>query len=400
LKARASGARDSNFRRSVLAPADCGKPPMKPWLDEGIGFIKLGSRAPGSAHRLRAVATIMLTMIPERIAIFRERDLVRFAYSSNEPPVYRLRPPLHWQENSALREFIEKRGSSAVDYADDACLGALFACADLSEITRPRIQQCLQFAEEMRGDPEYKRNRDREDEVLRLMREKTCRYCNAPMDAVAYFGESVLLCATCGYWGGRGERNGGPVNCRGALGVVHRVDINSSDLRLVELVGHLRRVPNHLLQLSPRRAEQVVMDVLHEVLDCEVKPVGGVKDGGVDGYIVSGDTLKTIVQVKWHREPKRAESVRLIREIAGTLVARGVPSGLLVTTCERISREAGTEIKTFATREIVGLGALRIDVKTYQDLLDMLELAWAQLGSTFVSAVPWLSEDKRDELFD
>ena len=132
------------------------------------------------------------------------------------------------------------------------------------------------------------------------------------------------------------------------------------------------------------------MDLLKEALDCEVRPVGGRNDGGVDGYIVAGEQLKTIVQVKWHRDKHRAEGVRLVREIAGTLVARGVPQGMLVTTSERMSRAGMRELEQIGRRELADIGPIRLDVRTYNDILDMLELAWTNLGGDFESVTPWL----------
>lgn len=232
-------------------------------------------------------------------------------------------------------------------------------------------------------------------EVLRLVDEGTCRYCGIPMRDISEFFGRMLVCSACGYWGGRGTRDlgNGPWNHRGALGVVRLYDLNAPELPLGPLLRHLRSVPDSLLQLSPFRAERVVMDLLKESLACEVRPVGGVKDGGVDGYIVAGDELKTIVQVRWHRDTRRAESVRVVREIAGTLVARGVPHGLLVTTRERMSPDGEEEIAQIARKELVGLGPLRLEVRTYQDVLDMLELAWANMGSdALVTSNPWLDD--------
>lgn len=257
------------------------------------------------------------------------------------------------------------------------------------------------------------------DEVLRLMRTETCLYCSQPMEAI-YDLESVgrlLLCRACGYWGGRGTRDlgHGGYNLRGVLGAASQdaarlgglwnvpegrdpdsVDLESSDLTFDQLLGQLQALPSRLLQLSPQRAEVVVMDLLAEILECEVRHVGGVHDGGVDGYIVAGDNIRSIVQVKWHQDTRKAERVGVVREIAGTLLARGVPNGLLVTTSERLSPNAEQEIEALGTREITSMGRMSIDAATYSDLLDMLELAWARRGDDFQIANPWLRDE--DEL--
>jgi hypothetical protein len=238
-------------------------------------------------------------------------------------------------------------------------------------------------------------------EILRLMADPTCRYCCEQMRDVGGVDGRVLLCPRCGYWGGRGTRfDMGPLNLRGVLGLVHLVDLDSLELTIGELVGYFREVPDALFELSPFKAERFVMDLLKEALDCEVRPIGGRKDGGVDGYIVAGEELKTIVQVKWHRDKRRAEGVRLVREIAGTLIARGVPNGMLVTTSERLSPAGKSEIEEIGRRELVGLGAIRLDVRTYEDVLDMLDLAWTNLGGDFETITPALcTEDSKMDVF-
>lgn len=213
-------------------------------------------------------------------------------------------------------------------------------------------------------------------------------------DVINALDGEIRICATCGYWGGRGTRfESGPNRRRGTLGQIQHVDINSTSLQLGELLGHLRRIPDSLLELSAFRAERVVLEILSEVLACEVRPVGGVKDKGIDGYIVAGDELKTIVQVKWHRNTRRAESVKVVREFAGTLVARAIPRGLLVTTSAAISPEAKAEIQSINEREVVDVGRLEIDVSTYNDVLDMLDLAWTRIGADFESLNFYLREE-------
>lgn len=249
-------------------------------------------------------------------------------------------------------------------------------------------------------------------EVLRLMRERTCAYCRSPMRSLSGVEGYALLCAQCGYWGGRGQRHGGPYNRiapgeadenryrKGTLGRVRYVDLDSAEVQTKHLIEYLRRVPDAMFELSPLKAERFVMDLLREALECEVRPVGGSNDGGVDGFIVAGDAIKTIVQVKWHRARRRSEGVRLVREIAGTLVARGVPHGLLVTTSERVSAAGQREIAEIGGREILGIGPMRLDVRTYNDVIDMLELASAKTNADFESLVAPLHRGDRILMFD
>jgi len=124
------------------------------------------------------------------------------------------------------------------------------------------------------------------------------------------------------------------------------------------------------------------MDLLSEYLDCEVRPLGGVKDGGVDGYILRGDKVGCIIQVKWRQTVEGAEGVGVVREVAGTLLARGVPNGILVSTRARYSNDAKSEANIVSSRRIDGLGKVELQLMDYYDILDMLELSSTKLTET------------------
>jgi hypothetical protein len=340
-----------------------------------------------------------------RIAVFRERTLVNLGHSSEVCPTLYHAPPssLVWRRYPEFYGLVMERYRQGIDrYIYDALRHFCGAVEYAQEVSLDQLREFCDVIEETfrQSAPQRQLEREIETEVLRLIRDATCRFCRSPMRAIPYFGDRrVFVCPTCGYWGGRGEDDEHrALNSRAVLGAIHRVNLDS--LRFPELVGHLQHIPDHLLKLSPQRAEQVVMDLLRESLDCEVRTVGGTKDWGVDGYIIRNDNIKTIVQVKWHRDTQRAESVRVIREIAGTLVARGVPSGLLVTTRNHLSREAQLEIDNISKHELTGLGSLTIGFKSYNDILDMLDLAWTRMGADFEATVQWLSEPNRQDLFD
>lgn len=218
-------------------------------------------------------------------------------------------------------------------------------------------------------------------EAVRIRDERICRFCRSEMRRLALRDgyNRLFLCEVCGYFGGDGMRHQLVAHLsRGVVAQVQRMSLSDDAVPLRDLYSHLNAVPERLLDLAPSRAEEVVMDLPAQALGCEVLAIGGVRDGGVDGYVMRGDDVSAIVQVKWHRQSRRAESVSLVREIAGTLLARGVPRGVLVTTSERVSKEAAAEIRALTEREIVGLGRLELSVKTYQDILGMLEIAAAR----------------------
>ena len=131
-------------------------------------------------------------------------------------------------------------------------------------------------------------------EVMRLVTFKTCAFCRTPMYEFPkdFQPGIVLLCDSCGYWGGRGTREWGygPCNTRGILGR-YRPLTGYDGIPADVLLRHLRRHPEGMRELSPRKAEQFVMDLLKEALNCDVKLMGGVKDHGVDGFALRRSRL-------------------------------------------------------------------------------------------------------------
>lgn len=235
------------------------------------------------------------------------------------------------------------------------------------------------------GKNEYQVHDDRVlDELQRINRYQTCPICRNPVTARTTWveDESIYVCLTCGYWSGIGFRDwNSHLHARPLRGVIGRyksllpLDHASTDY----LLSHLRRTPHDLTKISPKRAEGFVMDMLSDYLDCEVRALGGVKDGGIDGYILRNDTVACIVQVKWRQTTDGAEGVGVVREVAGTLLARGVPNGMLVSTRSRFSKDAANEAQVISNRSVEGLGKLQLALKDYTDILDMLELSSTKL---------------------
>jgi hypothetical protein len=222
---------------------------------------------------------------------------------------------------------------------------------------------------------------------------RKCKLCNVPLqivpelsDAVVLdkFPQYVLICPQCGFWFGRGTRGyaEGPAWGRGALGRIRKYPLTSLEIPTNELIKLLNSNHKLLDKIDPFKAEHVVAQLLSDALSCEVHALGGRKDGGVDAYVVTGNQTSTIIQVKWHQCSSKAESVKVIRELAGTLLVRGVPNGILVTTRPRLSRAAKEEAEEVGKREVAGIGRLSMDYKTYADLLSMLEISTRKLSES------------------
>lgn len=147
------------------------------------------------------------------------------------------------------------------------------------------------------------------------------------------------------------------------------------------------------------RAEQFVVDLISDYLQCEVKPVGGVKDGGIDGYIIRGDEIHSIIQVKWREDKDKAEGVKVVREVGGTLLARGIPNGILVSTRDHYSKPAKKEAEIISTRELSGIGKMNLTLLDYHNILDMLEISNTKLTER-MSVEDWFQIPKGVNVFD
>jgi len=242
-------------------------------------------------------------------------------------------------------------------------------------------------------------------ELYRLTKFQTCPICRNSTTRVESFveDENIQLCLGCGYWGGIGFREwNSHFHSHPKRGVIGRYkSIEPIDAQSTEyLATHLRRFPNQLTNISPARSETFVMDLLSDYLGCEVRTLGGIKDGGVDGYILKGSSISTIVQVKWHESTNKAEGVKVVREVAGTLLARHVPQGILVSNRKKFSKPALQEAKSISELSLNDLGQIKLDLMDYQNILDMLEITSAKLTQN-MGVNDWFKFDLEEEcIFD
>lgn len=221
-------------------------------------------------------------------------------------------------------------------------------------------------------------------EIARVLRYRTCAICRGPMRMRETWieDESVYVCCACGYWAGVGFRewnyNFHLHPLRATIGRYQRLKpLDSASTEY--LMTHLRRAPKDLGSLSPHRAEKFVVDLIAEVLGCEVRPVGGPNDGGVDGYVLHSDEVRSIVQVKWRQDMDKAESVTVVRDVGGTLLSKGVPDGIIVSNRDHFSASAVKTAGEIEGRRVDGVGVLRLQLADYHTIVDMLEFATAHL---------------------
>lgn len=250
--------------------------------------------------------------------------------------------------------------------------------------------------------PEYEVSDERAMlEVARVLHHKSCAICRGPMVMRNTWieDEQIFVCCSCGYWAGVGFREWNMHHhmypLRSAIGryfPLQPLDSMTSDF----LVTHLRRSPQDMTSLSPNRAEKFVADLLADALDCEVRHVGQPGDGGVDAYVVRSNEIRSIVQVKWHRDIAKAESVSVVREVAGTLLAEGVPDGIVVSNRTHFSPAARSAARKIEGRKVDGVGSLRVQLADYHLIVDMLDLATRRLSAD-MEADDWFPVEAHEE---
>lgn len=216
-----------------------------------------------------------------------------------------------------------------------------------------------------------------ENEVFRILKYNTCAYCRNQMhllkEPVSGKGK-VYVCKNCFYWGGRGTRPGGPTHSRGNLGRMSFID-NPEEVKLELIINHLNKYSEKLYDLTPKQAEQILPNVLSDFLDCEVLTFGGTKDKGIDAIAIKGNNEKILVQIKWRENKPNSEAVSTVREVAGTLLARGIPNGLIISTRKKFSKDAVTEAEIISKNEIVNIGKINIELNDFNNLIDMFEVS-------------------------
>lgn len=202
----------------------------------------------------------------------------------------------------------------------------------------------------------------------------------------------LVICDAWGFWFGKGEKETtGPAGLRGAVGLVTYKSLDDLDIPSTELISFLNKEQKWITHVNPYKAEKLVCQLLEDAFGWEVKHIGGRRDGGVDALAVLLGSRKTIVQIKWRPNTKKAESVSTVRELAGTLLARGVPRRMLITTSNDLSSDAKLEASAVSQRKVRGLGKIDVQWKTFSNILDMLEIASQNIDKE--KRVPFANHD-------
>jgi restriction system protein len=109
----------------------------------------------------------------------------------------------------------------------------------------------------------------------------------------------------------------------------------SSDIVIAgeELLDRIGKSPEKIYDLSPRKFEEVVAEILQR-LGYSVRVTPATRDGGKDIYVATRKDLGSflyLVECK-HFRPDRPVGVGIVREMYGVLAAERATAGILVTT--------------------------------------------------------------------
>ena len=153
---------------------------------------------------------------------------------------------------------------------------------------------------------------------------------------------TTRICSTCGYW--TTDRCEGWTVDTSASGyftelrepILFTFGRIQQDDPLFEILHYVKSNKLGVLDMNPNRFEQLVGAILNECFCCDVTHVGRTNDGGTDLFFIQNDE-KVLVQVKRRSKQNSCESVRVVRELIGTMTIEQSRKGILVTTADHFS---------------------------------------------------------------
>lgn len=219
-----------------------------------------------------------------------------------------------------------------------------------------------------------------------ISRLQTCKYCNARLRREgkshwirnAVYHRRVKYCRNCGWWTGQDEYKAvagyatsdeGEWGTSLVEGILRYFDVDSLEIPLEVLRSHIRKKPEILYKIHPRKLEELVGSIFSDFFDCEVKLTAQTVDRGIDLLAIRGDA-NYLVQVKRRSKPSATERVEVIRELAGVLLISGEAKGIVVSTAKKFSKQAVSE----ANSPHLFARGYRIELITYSDLLRILNV--------------------------
>ena len=113
---------------------------------------------------------------------------------------------------------------------------------------------------------------------------------------------------------------------------INNIQLEVSDVN-DELLKLLNKNPNYLYQLSPRKFEEVVAEILARK-GYDVKLTSATRDGGKDIYVAQKTDLGSflyVVECKKYSPPKKV-GVSVLRDLYGVISKENLTAGIIATT--------------------------------------------------------------------
>lgn len=117
-----------------------------------------------------------------------------------------------------------------------------------------------------------------------------------------------------------------------------------------QVKAYFARHPDRLYQLSPRRFEELIADILRDLgFECDLTPA--TRDGGCDIYAhIRNRVTAFLLFVECKRyKPERKVGIEVVQRVHGAVEAAGAHKGMIVTT-SFFSQPAINEQRRIATR--------------------------------------------------
>ncbi len=181
----------------------------------------------------------------------------------------------------------------------------------------------------------------------------------------------LTICPCCGWWNVYRVYQGedpGFEDYEGAIGSLWEFDPADLSVPLAELRSHIVRRVDALYKVHPRRFEEIVCSVFHD-LGYSARATAYSGDGGVD-VILEGPSGSSIgVQVKRYAKGRRIEAEQ-IRSLAGALLVNGHTRGIFVTTSS-FRKGAKATAKRLAR---IGYPVELLDAERFLQALDLAQI--------------------------
>ena len=231
---------------------------------------------------------------------------------------------------------------------------------------------------------------EREDKVIRILwgdpREEAPP--GRPSATVDIPQRILLRCSACGWWlvlwdthekdypSGMHHYEIGHY-----WGLLRQFDVTSFDLPLSELRSYLLSHQDKIYALGYRQFGRLMNDCFKNTMQCTVDYLDGPHDSGIDAllYLVDCTDGPYLVQYKAREAARPDESVSVVRDALGAMVANGKRHAILVTTRERWSYQA---VAT-ADREALRRAGFYVELYDCGRVIDLISKA------TTSESPPW-----------